>query len=268
MKTLYYSFIIFIVILLIFPIVSYHNEIFHKTKGKLIKSLKSTEILQSTGNHFTKLYEDQVLAWSRRSQYEESILKIGKELLAPIYKKINTPNGSGFSKQQNNIASINSLKLLAKQQKEVLHEKGVLRINNCLSQYTCKELRKYVINEQQQAKDDVIQGKSTAQSRFGIEIERKFRSDLLLSLLKPQQKNNVKASLLHPVASTLNELLGLNGKLRYLYEELVSLDGELYELAATITDPGSERQMIHPVCYRYHCIHYDMLPFIYIGSTI
>jgi hypothetical protein len=36
------------------------------------------------------------------------------------------------------------------------------------------------------------------------------------------------------------------GTLRKVYENLVTKDGEFYELAAVITNPGSKRQQIHP----------------------
>ena len=50
----------------------------------------------------------------------------------------------------------------------------------------------------------------------------------------------------HYVADALQELLGKQGTLRALYEKLVTLDGEFYELASVITDPGSIRQQVHP----------------------
>ena len=48
------------------------------------------------------------------------------------------------------------------------------------------------------------------------------------------------------MADALQEVLGRSGTLRPLYEKLVTLDGEFYELASVITDPGSLRQQIHP----------------------
>jgi len=50
----------------------------------------------------------------------------------------------------------------------------------------------------------------------------------------------------HVLADSLQYLLGEDGTLRFLYENLVTLKGEFYELAAVITDPGSTRQKVHP----------------------
>jgi len=44
----------------------------------------------------------------------------------------------------------------------------------------------------------------------------------------------------------MQSILGADGTLRPIYEELVTNSGELYEFAAVITDPGSDRQQIHP----------------------
>jgi hypothetical protein len=84
-----------------------------------------------------------------------------------------------------------------------------------------------------------------------------------------QQQQNQQ----HTIADTLNALLGSGsssnsngnggkgegnskktststgsgvGTLRHIYENLVTRNGEFYELAAVITNPGSKRQQIHP----------------------
>eukprot|EP01035_Chromulina_nebulosa_P019060 gene19060-24882_t len=178
-------------------------------------------------------------AWARRSELELQLLPKGSELLSIKLKKANIPSGTGFSSKS--LETSGPQVSISKQYVDVLKKDGVVRINKCLKQQTCSKVREYVLIEQAKAKQDVIDGKSLAQTRFGVEIERKFRSDLLLSLLKPEDKH-----LGHPVVEALNELLGRSGSMRSLYEQLVTTEGEFYELAATITDPGSERQMLHP----------------------
>lgn len=48
------------------------------------------------------------------------------------------------------------------------------------------------------------------------------------------------------IPDVMQSILGADGTLRPIYEELVTNSGELYEFAAVITDPGSDRQQIHP----------------------
>jgi len=50
----------------------------------------------------------------------------------------------------------------------------------------------------------------------------------------------------HVLADALQELLGKDGTLRSIYENFVTMNGEFYELAAVITNPGSLRQQVHP----------------------
>ena len=75
------------------------------------------------------------------------------------------------------------------------------------------------------------------------------RCDLQLSLLRggfALDFNDAYEEKGFPLADSLNQLLGEKGTLRHLYEQLVTTEGEFYELAAVITDPGSNRQTIHP----------------------
>jgi Phytanoyl-CoA dioxygenase (PhyH) len=50
----------------------------------------------------------------------------------------------------------------------------------------------------------------------------------------------------HVLAEALLEILGKEGTTPDLYQSLVTAEGEFYELAGIITNPGSYRQMIHP----------------------
>ena len=125
-----------------------------------------------------------------------------------------------------------------------------------------------------------------SKSFYGVENSRTGRCDLQLSLLNGgylsdngnnNNENDGSSSnnKQHTIADTLNALLGSGGSsngsgsssnnngnggkgnkdsstgikvgtLRHIYENLVTRDGEFYELAAVITNPGSKRQQIHP----------------------
>lgn len=161
-----------------------------------------------------KLYDDQRAAWERRSQVERDLLGVAANLLEPVFTSKNKPpKGTGFGAKA--IAAEGPLVQRALQQAEELAAQGVLRINSCITKGTAAVLRTHVLHELAAAKAEVESGVSSEQSRFGVELGRKFRADLLLSLLRPTDADN------HPVAFALEQLLGSNGSLRPLYEKLV-----------------------------------------------
>ena len=73
---------------------------------------------------------------------------------------------------------------------------------------------------------------------LGMEIHRKCRNELLLSLTKEERLGN-------PVADMLSELFGDLGTIRELYEVLLTKRAVLYDLCTIVTEPGSDRQQIH-----------------------
>lgn len=73
---------------------------------------------------------------------------------------------------------------------------------------------------------------------LGMEIHRKCRNELLMSLAKEDQPGN-------PVADMLNELFGDLGTIRELYEVLLTKRAVLYDLCTIVTEPGADRQQIH-----------------------
>jgi len=134
---------------------------------------------------------------------------------------------------------------LAVQQAKIMSEDGVMRIDNVLDGETCDRMRKHVLRQQELA--DVETAKNTALSEdyYGVENRRKNRCDLLLSLVPGSEDDDVEDDI-DITLDVLRNVLGEEGTLRPIYEELVTNDGEFYEFAAVITNPGSDRQQIHP----------------------
>jgi hypothetical protein len=73
---------------------------------------------------------------------------------------------------------------------------------------------------------------------LGMEIHRKCRNELLMSLTKEGRLSN-------PVADMLSELFGDRGAVRELYEVLLTKRAVLYDLCTIVTEPGADRQQIH-----------------------
>jgi hypothetical protein len=156
-----------------------------------------------------KLYDDMQAAWNRRSEEERILLGEATELMEA--KTISAVSGSGFGAQAvSGQASKDQVKEMA--------TNGVLRINGCITKSTAAALRAYILKELDGANADVISGRSDSKSRFGLEMERHCRADVLLSMMAPKDTSSGHP---HPVAAALNELLGEKGKLVGLFEALV-----------------------------------------------
>lgn len=213
------------------------------------------------------LYQDQQTAMERRATLEKDLLLTNQkngcfeELKEPKLKIPAQKSGTGFSRSDSKSQS--PLERLAKAQAKVIHKEGVLRINNALSKDTADQLREYVLEQQKIAAEITEKDLSLSKTFYGVENQRKNRCDLQLSLLKGgytadsgydnidlsslNEKSSSQSSQSHPLADALQELLGKDvGTLRYIYENLVTIIGEFYELASVITDPGSVRQQVHP----------------------
>ena len=127
---------------------------------------------------------------------------------------------------------------------------GVLRIDRALSGEAADLLREHVLRERDRAEsatsstDGVGDFDNLSRQLYGVENRRKERCDLLLSLVVDSEGGEGGET--GAVISALDELLGSEGTLLPIYEELVTSEGELYEFASVITNPGADRQQIHP----------------------
>jgi hypothetical protein len=198
------------------------------------------------------LVADQRAAQCRRAEDERLLLHpegaLPVQLLEPDFKLSNKASkkrtsGGGFG-GGGGVAPDKRWtknKALAQLQKQCLLDDGFVRINNALSSEACASLREHVMQEvettaakyKESCENDAIY--FDVDTHYGIEPGRSCRTDLLLSLTSPF------------VSGALEELFhAKTGKLRSLYESLVTTDGIFYELATVVTSKGSDRQCIHP----------------------
>mmetsp|Transcript_21517 Transcript_21517/g.38866 ORF Transcript_21517/g.38866 Transcript_21517/m.38866 type:complete len:377 (-) Transcript_21517:67-1197(-) len=185
------------------------------------------------------LYEDQQNAKARRADEEQRLLGDNiKPLVARKIKEVPVKRGSGFGAGKQDTRS--PAQRLAVQQAKVMSKDGVMRIDNALDGETCDRLRQHVLRQQELADIETAKNDALSEDYYGVENRRKHRCDLLLSLV-PNEDDEEDVTL-----DVLEKVLGTDGSLRPIYEELVSNDGEFYEFAAVITNPGSDRQQIHP----------------------
>ena len=124
----------------------------------------------------------------------------------------------------------------------ILQQNGVARINNVLSSETSRALVTYIDEEKLRSEEEVSNGSVPQLSRFTRVLLKSNRCDLLLPF---DTSNDV-------IMQALYELLGDGtsksnmGAVGSIIESTLSSDAELYEFASLISDPGSDRQVIHP----------------------
>lgn len=207
---------------------------------------RCTILLASVDPH-KLLYQDQQQAMHRRALREQDLLSRNSvELKAPKIKATPVKAGTGFGN-----ANMDPTKRLAEAQARIVHRDGVLRIDRVLRPELVGSLREYVLEQKALAEEETTRNPGFSRDFYGVEQERKHRCDLQLSLLRggyaaDKSCRGEDEFTSHILADVLQELLGAQGSLRPLYENLVSLQGDFYELAVVVTDPGSDRQIIHP----------------------
>lgn len=187
------------------------------------------------------LYEEQEKLLTARGVLE-------KELMAEMQSEIiaNTPNvkvktvgGGGFGsassdgKTKKSSASPATLKAMAKSHVKVLQEEGVVRIDQVLDDATAEKLRDYVFHLRSEAESEVESGNIDARQRFANVLLKKNRCDLTIPIGNQIVYDALNSVLRQsPVGQVMRNLLGK--------------DAVLYELSCLMSDPGSDRQVVHP----------------------
>ena len=227
--------------------VSSSVQAFHYSTFTPCRLFSSGTILHVSASEL--LYLDQQQAMLRRAILEQKLLQSKKQpkaLEAPKLKLPPPKSGTGFA----NTAAMNKSTRLAAEQAKVIRRDGVVRIDNALSPEVADKLRQFLLDQQQVVQEATKQDPSKSKLFYGVEQSRKNRCDMHLSLLRggvnAGDVGMTDAVGEHILADALLEILGKEGTLPELYENLVTAEGEFYELAGIITNPGSYRQMIHP----------------------
>jgi hypothetical protein len=115
----------------------------------------------------------------------------------------------------------------------LMEDDGVLRINEVLSPEIVKEVGEVVKQELKKSIADVEGGKVDVYDRFSQLLSSENRWDLKMPVDDPVIKKALKA------------MLSKEKPLGKLLEGLVTKNGELFEMAAFYTAPGSNRQAMH-----------------------
>jgi len=178
------------------------------------------------------LYEIEEQAITNRAISEGEMMSGVKDPIlahAPKIKGVGAGGGFGGGAKK----STSALKAQAKSHAKVLREEGVVRIDGVLSDSVADDLREFVYDLREKAEADVSSGKVQQLQRFANVLLRKNRCDLTMPLGEEVVYRGLVDSLCNSaVGQTMQALLGKKAI--------------LYELSCLISDPGSDRQVVHP----------------------
>ena len=176
------------------------------------------------------LYEVQEEMLVRRGVLEEELMAgNGKMLEANKPRGVGSGGGFSGSKGGNKSTSVDEGKAHA----AVLREQGVVRIDGVLSQKSADQMRDFVLDLRRSATAEVAAGQCNQIDRFADVLLKSNRCDLTIPF-GPEI-----------VTQSLQQILG-KSPVRHTIEALLTSDAILYELSCLISDPGSQRQNIHP----------------------
>lgn len=125
-----------------------------------------------------------------------------------------------------------------------LASRGAVRVNDGLSPDIACRLRQFIDDTLESSLEEVDSFKVPRAFGFANVLEKGNRWDLLLPLFEEEASSPSSSS--GVMLEAMNELLGENGKIAPILQELLGDNAILYELACLISDPGSNRQEIHP----------------------
>eukprot|EP00970_Alexandrium_tamarense_P013013 scaffold3204_cov185-Alexandrium_tamarense.AAC.6 len=182
------------------------------------------------------LYREQENLIVQRGQFEETLVTNVTPLEAPVVKIRGTGSAGGFgggSKGGNSGGTKAGGKAEGKARAKILKKEGVLRIDNVLSSSTADALRAHLYSLREQAELDVREGRVDKLARFENVLLKQNRCDLTIPMGDELITQALDEALrLSPIGATISSEFG---------EEAI-----LHEFSCLMSDPGSQRQVIHP----------------------
>lgn len=188
------------------------------------------------------LYREQEKLLVERGKLEAKLMEEAPTsiLAASVIKGAGSSGGfGGGSKQRGSSNKKKSVSLQAQGHAERLQRDGVIRMDHVLSAATADRLRDYVLDLRAQSERMVQEGRVPSLDCFADVLLQNKRCDLKLPLLadSPNVDPIVGQALYEllvasPVGATIRSLLGP--------------DAVLQELSCLMSDPGSDRQVMHP----------------------
>ncbi|GKY90696.1 hypothetical protein MPSEU_000043000 [Mayamaea pseudoterrestris] len=203
------------------------------------------------------LYKEQEKMLVERGKLEANIMACAPTsiLTASVVKGVGSGGGfggvatkstrkkHGKPTKASSMATLKSNQAIGNYHAAELQTQGVIRIDKVISDATADRMRNYVFQLRQQSEALVRQGSVDSLDLFANVLLQNKRCDLKLPLLVDNAADDdldstVVVQALYellvasPVGATMNSLLGP--------------DAVLQELSCLTSDPGSDRQVVHP----------------------
>lgn len=181
------------------------------------------------------LYQEQEKLIVKRGELEEEFVTNATPLEATVIKVRGTGKAGGFGKSSNSGGGSNkaSSKVEGKAHAKILKKEGVLRIDNVLTSDTADAVREHLYKLRYQSEREVSEGKIQPIQRFADVLLKENRCDLTIPLGDEVITKALEESLCKsPVGATISSIFGD--------------DAILHEFSCLMSDPGSQRQNIHP----------------------
>jgi ectoine hydroxylase-related dioxygenase (phytanoyl-CoA dioxygenase family) len=186
-------------------------------------------LCSSASGEIPSLYAEQEKLLVKRGELEGELIQGAAALQANQVKGQGATGGFSASATSNK----NSLQAQAQSHSAVLQRDGVVRIDNVLNKDTADTMREYIYQRRAESEHLVQTGRLQPIQRFADVLLKENRCDMPLPI-----GNNL-------VAKALNEVL-LKSPVGKVMEILLTKDAVLYELSCLMSDPGSQRQVMHP----------------------
>jgi ectoine hydroxylase-related dioxygenase (phytanoyl-CoA dioxygenase family) len=202
-----------------------------QSTSALASSLSSSS--SSSVNPSSLLYEEHEKLLVSRGEFEAQLMaNTHSPLQANIVK--GSGGSGGFGNSSSGGSSKKSLlKTQAKSHVKVLLQEGVVRIDNVLDHKLVDELRQRVDDMRVASEQLVQEGTVPDAACFANVLLNKNRRDMTIPL-GPRWVTEALHSLL--VASPVGRI----------FQDLLGPDAILYELSCMMSDPNSQRQVVHP----------------------
>jgi ectoine hydroxylase-related dioxygenase (phytanoyl-CoA dioxygenase family) len=185
------------------------------------------------------LYQEQEKLIVSRGELEEQLIQENKkvsQLIASKVKVRGAGKAGGFGASSSTSKSKKSaLKAESKTYQKTLLKDGVVRIDNVLSDKTAGALREYVYDLRLNAMQEIQDPSTSIRSldRFANVLLKKDRCDLTIPF-----GDDIVYDALHQIIR--------ESPVGQTFQGLLSDEAVLYELSCLMSDPGSQRQVVHP----------------------
>lgn len=178
------------------------------------------------------LYLEQEKLIVDRGELEEELMSHATPINAPKVKVRGAGTAGGFGKSSSK-SGLKAYKQEAKVYSKTLLKEGVVRIDNVLSGNTADQVREYAYALRQKSEQEVQDGTVKPIKRFANVLLKKDRCDLTIPVGD------------EIITEALNEVIRKSA-VGQTIASILSDKAVLHEFSCLMSDPGSQRQVVHP----------------------